>query len=346
MNETNARCGALPIRNAFADWEHVESRLVAQGRTDQTPLVTIAIPTFRRPHLLPLSVASVLAQEFDRPFELLIIDNEPGSNGADLLLEQFPALRNVIFRYFVNDENTGLFGNWNRCITLARSEWMTILNDDDLLDPDYLKTMFSTIDRRPEVDGIVCQKRTLDERANKGVEVKGVRRIAKRAILEASYRGQDSRRMPPGKFFWGALLGNGGGFLFRKKCAVAIGGYYPEEWPSGDQWFYARFATWFHLRQHRAVLASIRTAENESLRPETAEAAITCMVGLQEKLLGTAVPKWWRRLIPLTVARDIGDNSRHLRVDLPKEKLAAKLNMSVRERPYLLWATRVLLRGL
>lgn len=339
-------CPGFPMRDAFADWEHVPSRLMTSGETDPAPHVTIAIPTFRRPDFLLESVASALEQRFDRSFEILIVDNDPASQGHLALLDRLPALAKANLRYFVNAENIGMFGNWNRCIELARSEWITILNDDDMLDPDFLRTMFATLDRRRAVDGLVCRKRTLDQRTDQGAVINPVRRLGKQAILETSFRRQDSRRIPSRKFFWGALLGNGGGFLFRKRCAVAIGGYYPEEFPSGDQWFYARFATCFHLRQHRAELASIRTAENESMRPETARASITCMVNLQEKLLGAAVPKWWRRFIPLTVARDMGDLSRHLLVEVPREELGAELNMSVRERPYRLWATRILLRGL
>lgn len=341
------KCPGFPMRNAFADWEHVPSHLAAEGQGGQSPIATIAIPTFKRPEFLAEAVASALAQRFGRPFEIIIIDNDPESLGSDDLLKRLPALGQADMRYFVNAENIGMFGNWNRCISLARGEWITILNDDDLLDPDYLAQMFATIGRRPGVDGLASRKRGFDQRQEKAPEPGLARGLSKQAALELSFRGKDSRRIDPGKFFWGAILGNGGGFIFRKRCAEAIGGYYAEEFPSADVWFCARFARLFHLRQHRAIAASIRTAENESARPSTAKAALLCMVKLQNALLTEAVPHWWRRFIPLTVARDLGDYRRNLKVELSKEEMESELRMKLpAEKPYLLWSSRLVLGGI
>jgi glycosyltransferase involved in cell wall biosynthesis len=326
----------------------VPSRLLAGGgAVDPTPAATIAIPTFKRPEFLAEAVASALAQRFDRPFEIVIVDNDPGSRGAAALLDRLPELAQARFRYFVNAENIGMFGNWNRCIELARAPWVTILNDDDLLDPDYLTTMFATIDRRPDVDGIASRKRGFDQRQDKAPEPGLARSLAKRGALELSFRGQASRRIRARQFFWGAILGNGGGFIFRKRAAEAIGGYYAEEFPSADVWFAARFAAIFHLRQHRAVAASIRTAENESMKEATARASLQCMVDLQNKLLGGAAPRWWRRFVPLTVARDLGDYRRNLKVELDRGEMEGALGMKIPpERPYRLWASRLFLGGI
>jgi hypothetical protein len=334
-------------RNAFADHAAVRSRLVAERPEDGEPVATIAIPTFKRPDFLAEAVESALAQRFDRPLEILIVDNDPNSEGAAALLERLPELDRAHFRYFVNIDNIGMFGNWNRCIELARAPWVTILNDDDLLDPDYLATMFATLDRRPEVEGLASRKRSFDQRDEKAPEPGLVRSVAKRGALELSFAGQESRRIRPRKFFWGAILGNGGGFIFRKSCAEAIGGYYAEEFPSADVWFAARFAAVFHLRQHRAVAASIRTAENESMKEATARAALRCMVDLQTKLLEGAAPRWWRRFVPLTVARDLGDYSRNLKVELDRADMERALGMQIPpERPYRLWVSRLFLGGI
>lgn len=334
----------LPMRDCYKDWAHVESRLDAKSGEPDPPLVTIAIPTFKRPQLLAEAVASALAQRFDGTVEILIVDNDPDSMGAAALLDRVGGVGK--FRYFVNNENLGMFGNWNRCISLARSEWVTILNDDDLLDPDFLSQMFATLRRDPGIDGIVCRKRSFDQRVEKGPEPSPFRRAGKQAVLETSFRRQSSRRIGPDKFFWGALLGNGGGFLFRKRCAEAIGGYYAEEFPSADQWFYVRFADRFHLRQHRAILASIRTAENESMRLDTAQASLRSMMGLQAHLLGHSVPTWWRRFQPLVVARDVSDLARHSRLHVRTDDIEAQFGAPLRERRYLLWAIRVALGGM
>jgi GT2 family glycosyltransferase len=89
----------------------------------------------------------------------VIVDNDPESQCAELLLNRFPELRERNFRYIVNRENIGAWGNFNRCIQMARGQWLTFLQDDDLLDSNYLQLMFASIDEDPSIDGIVCRKR-------------------------------------------------------------------------------------------------------------------------------------------------------------------------------------------
>lgn len=320
--------GTLPFRNAFADHDHVASNLVAHGRDAETPHVTIAITTFKRYDLIVESMQSALAQDFDRPFEIIVLDNDPDSPGAALLLENLPELATRNFRYFVNAENMGVFGNFNRCIKVARGAWLTILNDDDLLDPDFLQTMFQTLDADASIDGIVSLKRIFTDgeqrigpASQKPASHKPMSRsvllelltsasgrsallgrLHQRARLEWNCRGGASRRIPARIFFWGAVVGNGSGFLFRPSKALEIGGFYPEEYPSADLWFFARFALAGHLRQHRRVAVSIRKTEN-SITRNTILTQIEKGYRLQHRLAGTVAPRWWRRLLPTMIAQ-------------------------------------------
>ena len=175
----------LEIRNALNDFDHFPSELVMEGADREHPLVSIVIPTFRRPSLLIEAVQSALAQRFDHPYEIVVIDNDPETKDVDRLLECFPELKERSFRYFVNRENIGMFGNWNRSILLARGEWMTILNDDDLLDDNYLAIIFSVLDRNVAIDGLATQKRLLDQRPGITPWVPSVpHRVAKRVLLD------------------------------------------------------------------------------------------------------------------------------------------------------------------
>ena len=57
----------LAARDAVGDFDHVKSRVAFAGDGDGQPLVTIAIPTFRRPATLVETVRSAVAQDLDRP---------------------------------------------------------------------------------------------------------------------------------------------------------------------------------------------------------------------------------------------------------------------------------------
>jgi glycosyltransferase involved in cell wall biosynthesis len=297
-------------RDAFADWRHVASELVFEGTAGAAgarPLVTVAIPTFNRLHLLIEAVASAIAQDFGRGVEVIVVDNDPASTNCAALLEQLPQLRSANFRYYRNPDNIGMFGNWNRCIELGRGEWHTLLNDDDLLDPDFCARMFAAFEAQPEFDALICRKRTLDQRAGADAPApqgggKG-KAALRRVYLEARFHGRTARHLPTAKFFFGSLVGNTVGLVARKDQLLAGGGYQPEEYPSADHYFMARLAARHRLGEVRHILASIRIAENESARPEVIRGFIQRNQQLRERMAGDVAPGWWLRFSALTVAR-------------------------------------------
>lgn len=160
----NAPGELLPVRDSLQRLESVPFSVAAEGRDGRSPAVTIGIPTYRCGELLAEAVSSVLAQEFERPLEILITDNDPNSAGAGPLLEAVPELEDHTFRYIVNEDNLGHCGNFNRCIEQARAPWVTVLHDDDLLEPRFLAASFRELDTDASIDGVVGAKVLLDQR--------------------------------------------------------------------------------------------------------------------------------------------------------------------------------------
>lgn len=338
---------SLRFRDALHEWDHVESELVFEGVSETKISVSVVIPTFKRPRLLVEAVGSVLAQDVDRSFELVIVDNDPQSRVYDDLVERYPELGSRPFRYYRNPANIGMFGNFNRCLQLARGAWTTLLNDDDLLDPNFLSVILAAIDADPRIDGISCQKRVLYQ----SVVIKppsplSPRRFAKRMLVESLFMGGSNRRITPRKLFWGLMIGNSVGFIFRTHVARALGGFYPEEQGSADFWFTTRFAALYDLRQYRETLASLRVAENETGQPDAVKGQMMSANALRLALLGTFVPAYWKRLMPMLIARDRAAYHEHWNVDLPVDELAQLLGSPIGvDRPYLLWFVKLLLRG-
>jgi glycosyltransferase involved in cell wall biosynthesis len=246
-------------------------------------------------------------------------------------------------RYFVNRENIGMFGNFNRCIEHARGEWMTILNDDDLLDADFLERMFVVLDRDPAIDGLVPQKRRVDERPDSNPWAP--RRGARAAFYETFFLGRKTRPIPVNRFFWAPVLGNVVALLFKTRCGREIGGFYPEDYPS-DTWFYARFAAAFRLRQHKDYGASIRVGFNESSNPATIKTFLQDGWRFREALANGDVPAWWRRLSPHLSAVHRIELEEFWNVKMPPAEVEQMLDIRLpRARPRLLKGLRVLLRG-
>lgn len=135
----------LACKRCLGACDHVASRRVAGEFASEVPELTIAIPTFRRPELLREAVASALNQRTARRFEVIVVDNDAEADDrlSAELAAGFDDPRLIVFR---NAENIGMFGNWNRCITLARTRWLTLLNDDDRLHDGFVETVLAALD--------------------------------------------------------------------------------------------------------------------------------------------------------------------------------------------------------
>jgi glycosyltransferase involved in cell wall biosynthesis len=291
---------------------------------------TIAIPTFRRPALLGETVASVLAQTNLAGVELIIIDNDPESKGAAALLAAIPALHTIPFRYFRNSINVGMFGNWNACLTLARGTWVTVLNDDDLLDPQFVATMRGALHDDPTIDAIACSYRFMDCRTGGDDKAPVPRREQIRNIFRFGLR--DRRQIQVRWMFFGSITGSSLGLVVRRAVALAIGGFHSAEYPSADYYFAARLARGYRFVQLRAALAVVRVAENESARPETLAGFVHGQGALQNAMLGHEAPGWWRWFQPPSLYLALIHLNRFWRASLDPTELGQTTGLPIASR--------------
>ncbi len=64
--------------------------------------------------------------------------------------EWFAGLDDPRVRYYRNERNLGVTGNFNRCLELAEYEYVVLMGCDDLLRPDYLTVVRAAADREPK----------------------------------------------------------------------------------------------------------------------------------------------------------------------------------------------------
>lgn len=110
------------------------------------PAVSICIPTFRRAHLLSETLCSALTQTFE-DFELVVVDDCSPDNTAEVV-RNFCDPR---IRYVRNHRNLGVPENLNRAFSLATGDCLLILEDHDLLAPNYLAESLRVMDVHPSV---------------------------------------------------------------------------------------------------------------------------------------------------------------------------------------------------
>ena len=110
------------------------------GSLKGNPLVTVCIPTYNGQTYLRECLDSVSAQTFP-DFEIVATDDHSSDETMEILREyreKDPRLR--ILR---NPKNLGLVGNWNRCVELAKGEWIKFVFQDDRIAPTCIEKLVS-----------------------------------------------------------------------------------------------------------------------------------------------------------------------------------------------------------
>lgn len=142
MNDTIEKNIWYEIKDYYSVYKDIKSQLIYGTVQKNVPLVTVAIPTYRRSNTLKEAIDSVLDQKDFTDYEIIVIDNDSeGDRDTDNLLSRYTKKYSNIL-YFRNEQNIGMAGNWNRGIELSRSKWVVLLHDDDLMKNTYLKTVY------------------------------------------------------------------------------------------------------------------------------------------------------------------------------------------------------------
>jgi glycosyltransferase involved in cell wall biosynthesis len=99
-------------------------------------LLTVAIPSYNGDNHLAETLQSILSQECP-PFDLLVSDDR----SEDETVAMVRSLAGDRARIVVNTERLGLARNWNQCMALSQTPWVSIFHQDDLMLPGHLASV-------------------------------------------------------------------------------------------------------------------------------------------------------------------------------------------------------------
>jgi len=112
------------------------------------PLVSIVVPVFNGERFLCEALDSLLAQSFS-DFELRIADNASTDSTADICREYAAKDSRII--YHRHAENIGVLGNTEWLYRQAKGEFLMLVGDDDVYEPDCLARYVERIRGRNDV---------------------------------------------------------------------------------------------------------------------------------------------------------------------------------------------------
>jgi len=115
---------------------------MADSFVDQ-PLVSIVLPTYKRAHVLPSAIKSVLDQTY-RNLELIVVDD----NSPDATRDVVATFSDPRIHYVRNEPNLKLPRALNRGFSLARGEYLSWTSDDNLYGENAIEKMVAAIRQR------------------------------------------------------------------------------------------------------------------------------------------------------------------------------------------------------
>ncbi|GBC61599.1 glycosyl transferase [Desulfonema ishimotonii] len=144
---------------------------------NNTPMVSVIIPTCNRDRLVQEAIASVLAQEF-KSFELIVVDDGSTDSTPEILGSYGDAIT------VIRQENRGVSAARNAGIAVAKGELIALLDSDDLWMAEKLAVQTAFFQQHP--DALICQTEEIWVRNGVRVNPKKKHRKLSGMIFEPS----------------------------------------------------------------------------------------------------------------------------------------------------------------
>jgi glycosyltransferase involved in cell wall biosynthesis len=106
------------------------------------PLVSVVVPTMRRPEMLRQALIGILQQDYAGPIEIIVVFDHVEPEMPDL---EVPARREL--SCLVNQRTRGLAGNRNTGIVATKGEFVAFCDDDDVWEPSKLTEQVAALQR-------------------------------------------------------------------------------------------------------------------------------------------------------------------------------------------------------
>jgi glycosyltransferase involved in cell wall biosynthesis len=118
---------------------------------NDTPAVSIVVPAYNVSRYIENTLDSILAQTFT-DYEIIVVnDGAPDTEELERVLE--PYRERIVY---LKQENRGLSGARNTGIRAARAPLISLLDGDDMWEPEFLSVMLDELRRDSSVDMLYC----------------------------------------------------------------------------------------------------------------------------------------------------------------------------------------------
>lgn len=239
------------------------------GESKNVPVATIIIPTYRRQDLLLEALSSAFNQNFKETYEVLVVDNHFESDIDEVLKFVQKCLKrkeNVLFNYYKNRSNIGMFNNWNAGVSKAKGQYVTILHDDDLLFQGFLLECFEVLSSEPDFAGVAANHEVQFLKKTDAPKTNKFRKLFKH-LDEKLFWLPPEGQMFANRFLIHHRIHGTLGVLIRKATIVEHGGFDQDLAPTADFVFWERLIRSDKIYWLNKIQCACRIGVNEKLSP-------------------------------------------------------------------------------
>lgn len=128
--------------------------------TDKRPLVTIGIPTYGRAEKLDRTLSSVRNQNYQN-LEIYVADDASPDQTSSVVAKAMRDDERII--YHRHEYNIGARANHEFVLERASGKYFMWLNDDDLIDTDFVARLVEILEQDEDIVLAFCDYRFIDE---------------------------------------------------------------------------------------------------------------------------------------------------------------------------------------
>lgn len=122
--------------------------------------LSVFMPCYNAEKYLGQAIESILSQTYSQ-FELVILDDGSTDNSRQIV--EGYAKRDSRIKLFLNEENKGLVYTRNRGIALCESEYVALMDADDLAPSNRLQSELLFLENNPDIGAVGGRYQLIDE---------------------------------------------------------------------------------------------------------------------------------------------------------------------------------------
>lgn len=243
-------------KGSLSDHNEIESELIFGDFSKcPKPIISVIMPVYKRPEMLRIGLKTVLGQTVNVPFEVVIVDNNEEIISPNLSVVQ--EFKDDRVYYYRNKANLGMYGNFNRGISLSRGEYVTFCHDDDTLTEDSLQYLYDAKLR-------VQEECIIGEHNNINDEGTYIYKVNHYNSLLGIFNLKDMRKMSNIDLMIENPGIGGGGCLFDRKALMDMGGFNEKLYPGCDYGLILKYSVNYGVYKLLKSTYNYRIANNAS----------------------------------------------------------------------------------